>query len=297
MNATLYLVTILCWGTSWLVTKLHLGVVAPEVSLVYRFVIAAVLTYAICIALKKPMRFPLAQHRFMALQGLFLFSTNFLLIYLGTQYLTSGLVAIVFSLVVVFNIFGQTILFRTPLESRVLLGAALGLSGLSVVFWPEIAAFDLAKEGTRGLLLCLAGTVSASCGMLTSAWNQSRRALPVFQTNAYGMSYGAALTLLYCLANGSRFNFDPSPIYIGSLLHLSLLASVTAFWTYLTLVGRIGAGRAGYVTAVFPLVALALSTLVEGYTWSLAAGVGVALILLGNVAILSRPKPAAPAKV
>ncbi len=292
MNAALYIATVLFWGTSWLAVKLHLGVVAPEVSLVYRFAIAAVLTFAICLCLRKPMRFSLIQHGFMAVQGLFLFSTNFYLIYLGTQYLTSGLVAVVFSLVVVFNIFGQALLFRTPIEARVLLGAALGLAGLVVVFWPEVAAFDLTKDGTRGLLLALAGTLSASLGMLTSAWNQSRRALPVFQTNAYGMMYGAILTLGICLVNGSPFNFDPSPIYIGALLHLAVLASVVAFWTYLTLVGRIGAGRAGYVTAVFPLVALTLSTLVESYVWSAAAVLGVGLIMLGNIAILGKAKPA-----
>ena len=290
MNAALYIATVLFWGTSWLAVKLHLGVVAPEISLVYRFAIAAVLTFAICLCLRKPMRFSLTQHGFMALQGLFLFSTNFYLIYLGTQYLTSGLVAVVFSLVVVFNIFGQALLFRTPIEARVLLGAALGLAGLVVVFWPEVAAFDLTKDGTRGLLLTLSGTVSASCGMLTSAWNQSRRALPVFQTNAYGMMYGAILTLSICLVNGSPFNFDPSPIYVGALLHLAVLASVVAFWTYLTLVGRMGAGRAGYVTAVFPLVALTLSTLVESYVWSATAAIGVALVVLGNIAILGKPK-------
>jgi drug/metabolite transporter (DMT)-like permease len=222
---------------------------------------------------------------------LLLFSTNFYLIYLGTQYLTSGLVAVIFSLVIVFNIFGAAILFRTPLEARVLLGAALGMAGLAVVFWPEIAGFDLSKDGTRGLMLVLAGTLSASCGMLTSAWNQSRRALPVVQTNAYGMVYGAALTVLLCLFGGAPFAFDPAPVYIGALLHLAIFATVTGFWSYLTLVGRIGAGRAGYVTAVFPLVALALSTLFEDYVWSAGAAAGVALILLGNVVVLRKPKP------
>ncbi len=290
MNLVLYAVTVFCWGTSWLAVKLHLGVVAPEVSLAYRFTIAAALTFAICLVLRKPMRFSLRHHGFMALQGLLLFSTNFYLIYLGTQYLTSGLVALVFSLVIVFNIFGAALLFRTPIEARVLLGAALGLAGLAVVFWPEIAGFDLSADGTRGLLLALAGTLCAACGMLTSAWNQSRRAMPVVQTNAYGMVYGAVLTYLICLLGDSRFDFDSSPVYVGALLHLAVFATVAGFWSYLTLVGRIGAGRAGYVTAVFPVVALGLSTLVEGYVWSAGAALGVALILLGNVAILSKPK-------
>ena len=292
MNLVLYAVTVFCWGTSWLATKLHFGVVDPGVSLSYRFMIGAAITFAICVIMRKPMRFAWRHHAFMALQGLLLFSTNFYLIYLGIQYLTSGLVATIFSLVIVLNIFGAAILFRAPIEPRVLLGAALGMGGLAFIFWPEIAGFDLTRDGTLGLMLALAGTLSASCGMLTSAWNQSRRGLPVVQTNAYGMIYGAAITALFCIVSGTPFNFDHSPVYIGALLHLAIFATVVGFWSYLTLVGRIGAGRAGYVTAVFPLLALALSTLFEGYVWSAGAAAGVALILLGNVAILSKPKAA-----
>jgi drug/metabolite transporter (DMT)-like permease len=291
MNALLYALTVLFWGTSWLAVKLQLGVVAPEVSVLYRFILAAVLALGLCLAMGRSLRFSARDHGFIALQGLFLFSTNYLLIYLGTQYLTSGLVAVVFSTVIVFNIFGGAILFRTPVEPRVLLGAACGIGGLVLVFWPEIAAFDLSSGGTRGLLLAIGGTASASSGMLTSAWNQRRRALPVFQSNAYGMLYGAAIMTAFCLASGSRFAFDTSPIYVSALLYLAVFATVVGFWTYLTLVGRIGAGRAAYATALFPLVALALSTVFEGYVWTVTAAAGVALVLLGNVAILGAPKP------
>lgn len=290
MNALLYALTVLFWGTSWLAVKLQLGVVAPEVSVLYRFILAAILALALCLAMRRNLRFSPRDHGYIALQGLFLFSTNYLLIYLGTQYLTSGLVAVVFSTVIVFNIFGGAILFRTPVEPRVLLGAACGIGGLVLVFWPEIAAFDLSSGGTRGLLLAIGGTASASCGMLTSAWNQRRRALPVFQSNAYGMLYGAAIMAAFCLLGGSRFGFDTSPFYVSALLYLAVFATVIAFWTYLTLVGRIGAGRAAYATALFPLVALALSTVFEGYVWTVMAAAGVALVLLGNVAILGAPK-------
>lgn len=290
MNAILYALTVLVWGTSWLPVKLHLGVVAPEVSVAYRFVLATALTFAICLALRKPMRFSAPDQAFMALQGLFLFSTNYCLIYLASQYLTSGLVAVVFSVVIVFNIFGGAILFRAAIEARVLLGAACGIGGLVLVFRPEVAAFDLSADGVRGLVLALGGTLSASCGMLTSAWNQRMRALPVFQTNAYGMAYGTVLTLGFCLLRGAPFNFDPRPLYVGSLLFLAVFATVVGFWSYLTLVGRIGAGRAAYATAVFPLVALTLSTVFESYAWSAEAAAGVALVLLGNIAILGKPR-------
>ncbi|MFQ5773751.1 MAG: DMT family transporter [Kiloniellaceae bacterium] len=290
MDVLLYALTVLFWGTSWLAIKFQLGVVAPEVSLVYRFALAAALMLVLSILARRRMRFSPADHAFMALQGLCLFCTNYFLIYLGTQYLTTGLVAVVFSAVLIMNILGGAVLFASPVDMRVIGGAACGLSGITLVFWPQIAAFDLSEQGTRGLVLSLAGTGFASLGMLTSAWNQRKRGLPVFQTNAYGMLYGTLALTSLSLARGSPFDFDPSPAYVWSLLYLSVFATVAAFWSYLTLIGRIGPGRAAYATVVFPIIALALSTWFEDFQWTALAAAGVVLVLLGNVAILGKPR-------
>ncbi|MFQ6016646.1 MAG: DMT family transporter [Kiloniellaceae bacterium] len=291
MDVSLYSLTVLFWGTSWLAIRFQLGVVAPEVSIVYRFGLAAALMLVLCAAARRPMRFPAKDHAFMGLQGLCLFSTNYFFIYLGSQYLTTGLVAVAFSTIVIMNILGGAVLFRTPIEPRVLAGTIFGMAGIALVFWPEIVSFDLAKQGTLGLVLSLMGTGFASFGMLTSAWNQRRRGLPVFQTNAYGMLYGAVFITLLTLARGSRFDFDPSPAYVLSLAYLAVFATVLGFWTYLTLIGRIGADRAAYATVLFPIVALALSTWVEDFEWTALAAGGVALVLLGNVVILTRRRP------
>jgi drug/metabolite transporter (DMT)-like permease len=288
VDLTLYALTVLLWGTSWLAIKFQLGVVAPEVSVVYRFVLSAAIMLGVCLLARRRMRFSPADHGFMALQGVFLFSTNYFLIYLGSQYLTTGLVAVAFSTIVVMNIFGYCLLFRAPLRPRVVAGAAFGLAGITLVFWPEVAAFDLSREGTLGVLLSLVGTASASCGMLTSAWNQGRRGLPVIQSNAYGMLYGCLFITLLTLLRGSPFAFDPSWPYVLSLLYLAVFATVVGFWSYLTLIGRIGADRAAYATVLFPVVALALSTWFEGFQWTLLAAFGVALVLFGNGLILSR---------
>ena len=288
MDIVLYSLTVLFWGTSWLAIKYQLGVVAPEVSVVYRFVIAAALMLVLCVAMRRRMRFSIGDQALMVVQGVCLFSTNYFFIYLSSQYLTSGLVAVAFSTLVIMNIVGSSVLFRTPIQSRVVVGAAFGLTGITLVFWPEIASFDMGETGTLGLVLCLIGTGFASLGMLTSAWNQQKRNLPVFQTNAYGMVYGAVFITLLTLVRGSPFDFDPSPAYVLSLLFLAVIATVAGFWTYLTLIGRIGAGRAAYATVLFPIVALALSTWFEDFQWTALAAAGVALVLIGNAVILTK---------
>ncbi len=290
VDIALYGLTVLLWGTSWLGIKYQLGIVAPEVSIVYRFLIAAGLMLVLSLATRRRMRFSARDHGFMALQGVCLFSTNYFFIYLGSQYLTSGLVAVAFSTLVIMNIIGGAVMFKTPVAARVGLGASFGLGGITLVFWPEIVSFDLTAEGTRGLVLCLTGTGFASLGMLTSAWNQQRRGLPVFQSNAYGMLYGAVFITGVTFARGSDFAFDPAPAYILSLLYLAIFATVVGFWTYLTLVGRIGPGRAAYATVLFPIVALAMSTWFESFSWTALSAAGVALVLIGNAIILTKPR-------
>jgi len=233
------------------------------------------------------MRYGLRDHLGMAALGLFLFSANYLVFYLATYHLTTGLIAVVFSGIVVTNIVFGALFLGNPVRPRVALGAAFGISGLVVVFWPEILAFDLANNGTRGLLLSIAGTILASIGNIASASNQ-RRGLPVLQANAYGMAYGAAFMLAFALVGGQPFTFDPSPLYVGSLLYLALFGSVFAFGFYLTLLGRIGPDKAAYATVLFPVIALGLSTLFEDYQWSPEALAGMMLVLLGNVLVLSR---------
>jgi drug/metabolite transporter (DMT)-like permease len=133
----------------------------------------------------------------------------------------------------------------------------------------------------RMRLLSLAGTISASFGNLLSARLQDR-SIPVVAANAFGMLYGTVALLAYAVLSGAKFNFDFSAGYVGSLLYLALFGSVVAFGSYLTLVGRIGADRAAYVTILFPIVALFFSIAFEGYRLHWLAVLGIVCVLAGN---------------
>lgn len=288
-NLFLYVLTCLIWGSTWLAITFQLGQVDPEFSIVYRFALAAALLIGYCLIRRLPMRFTPRQHAFIALQGLSLFSINYILVYLAEQQLTSGLVAIVFSLIIVFNVLFAGLLLSDPIRPRVLFGGVLGITGLVLVFWQELTGLDLSGARTFGLLLSLAGTIIASLGNIVSARNQ-RHGLPVVQTNAYGMAYGTGITLIVALLRGASPGFELSFSYVASLLYLALFGSVIAFGAYLTLLGRIGPDRAGYITVVFPVVALALSTVFEGLNWEVNAGFGALLVIAGNAVALTRSR-------
>ena len=286
-NALLYLITTIIWGSTWLAIKFQLGIVPPALSIVYRFTLAAGFLWLYTTLRHLPMRFSRRQHAFMALQGFFLFSLNYILVYLAEGYLTSGLVAIIFSSIVIANAFFSATLLKDSIRPRVILGGLIGLSGLVLIFWPELRIFDLSSGRALGLVLAIGATLAASLGNILAAYNQ-RSGLPVLQSNTLGMTYGTGFTILLVLFQGAELTFDPSASYIISLAYLALFGSVIAFGTYLTLLGRIGPDRAAYVNILYLIVALALSTLFEDLIWNLPGVFGVILILAGNVIALSK---------
>jgi drug/metabolite transporter (DMT)-like permease len=293
-NAFFYILTTLIWGSTWLVITFQLGVVAPEASIVYRFGLASLLLMAYVLVRRLPMRFTPRQHVFIGLQGAFLFSFNYILVYLAEQNLTSGLVAIVFAMLILCNVVLGAIFLKNPIRPRVVLGGLIGVAGLALVFGPELSGFAEGENWRLGLVLSIAAVLSASIGNILSARNQ-RGGLPVVQTNAIGMAYGAAVTLVVAVLRGVPFTFNPAPSYILSLLYLAVFGSVIAFGTYLTLVGRLGVDRAAYIGVVFPLVAIVLSMAFEGLSLGIPGLLGVILVAAGNVLVLNRRKAPVPA--
>lgn len=285
-NLVLYLASVLIWGSTWIAITYQYGRVAPEVSVAYRFWLAALLLMGWCLARGLKLRFTLREHGWLVLQGALLFGLNYVCVYLAEQRIPSGLVATLFSLMVFLNLVGARIAFGTPLTVKALAGASLGVAGVAAICLPG-AGWARGGAMGSGVALALAGAAAASVANLVSQRNQ-RRGLPVIQGNAFGMLYGAALVTLYCLAMGRPFVLDASPRYLGSLVYLAVFGSVAAFGAYLTLVGRIGAGRAGYAMVAIPLVALFISTLVEGLRWQPALALGVALCLGGNLLVMPR---------
>jgi len=213
------------------------------------------------------MRYSLRDHAFMFLQGASLFALNYWLFYLSELTLTSGLAAVIFSTIVVMNMLNGVLFLKNRLELRVVAGAGLGLLGIMLVFWPEVTDFESGSENLFAAALAVLATMLASVGNIASARNQ-RAGIPVVQANTFGMTYGALLMLGLAWATGREFTFEMTMPYVSSLVFLAVFASIIAFWTYLTLLGRVGVERAAYSTLLFPLVALGFSTVFEDYQWT-----------------------------
>ncbi|MEJ2543173.1 MAG: EamA family transporter [Calditrichaceae bacterium] len=288
-NILLFVTAILIWGSTWLVIKFQLGVVDPLISIFYRFLLAALILFIYLFLTKTKIKYSLKQHMQMALQGALLFGLNYWLVYLAEQHLTSGLVAIVFSSIVFLNIIFGTLFLKSKIRLLVVMGAIVGFIGISFVFKNEIIGFNLSSQNSIALIIAFIGAISASLGNISSAYNQKKK-IPVIQNNAFGMLYGSILMLILAISMNKPIVFDVSIPYILSLLYLSILGSVVAFTCYLTLLGNIGADKAGYTTLVIPVIAIILSTIFEDYRWNLFVLIGIILISLGNILVLRRKR-------
>lgn len=285
-DLALFATVVLVWGTSWLPLRLQLGMVAPEVSGVWRFAIASAIMFGWLLLARDRIRFGPADHaRFVLLGGL-LFSFNFTLAYYAGFYLTSGLLAVVFSLASVIMPLLAAVRARKRPEPRVLAGAVLGVAGVALLFGPEIAATHASRETAVGLALVFGATLLFCTGNMFSAAYQ-RRGIPVLPANTWCMVYGTLWFAAVAFMRGEIFTVEWSARYLLSIAWLAVPSTVIAFAAYLTLLGRIGAGRASYSTVLVPVVALAVSTLFEGYAWTISAALGVLFVLIGNVVVLS----------
>ncbi|MFE9776127.1 DMT family transporter [Streptomyces sp. NPDC005931] len=289
MNALLYLVTVLIWGSTWLAIKGQLGEVHPTVSIAYRFALAAVILLAWARLRGLRLRHPPRVHGQFALMGALMFSTNFVCFYFAEQHLTTGLVSIVFAMSLLVNMAFARLFFKRAITGKMLVGGAVGLTGIGTVFWPEFQNFGLSSGSGQGIALSVLGTLVFCLGNVVSGKTQAA-GIAVVPSTGYAMAYGALLMAPFAAFFGRSALFEPTPRYVGSLVYLAVFGSVVGFGAYLTLLGRIGGERAAYAMVLFPIVALLLSTMFEDFHWTGRDLAGVLLILAGNAVMLAHPE-------
>jgi len=287
MNYILYFGVILFWGSSWFAIKFQLGIVPETISIAYRFYIASFILIIFCFFSKITFNLRLNQIKWITLQGFFLFSLNYYFIYLGTNFVKTGLVAVIFSTVSIFVLINGIIFFKEKINNNVLFGALIGIFGLILIFNNELQLYAFNNELIIGIILCLIGTYFASIGMLISQRNHKNN-IPLVQNNTLSMFIGATFVLVIASSTGNKIIFDFDIKYISSLFYLSIIGSVLGFGFYLKLLNNIGAGKASYVNVVTPILALFISTLYENYTWDILNSFGLILVIFGNIIIFRK---------
>ena len=289
MNALLYVAVVLIWGTTWIGITLQGQQAAPLTAIFWRFAIAAAVLLGGLVLTGRLQRLRWRDHGFCVLQSLCVFSLNFVCFYTAVRYINSGLESVIFSMAVFFNALNSWWFFGQKPHARFVPAACMGLLGIVLLFWHELDFSAWHAGQLWGIGLAMLGTYGFSLGNMLSVRHQ-QHGLDVFSTNAYAMLYGTLVLALLAYVFEVSLALPMSAAFVWPLLYLAVFGSVIGFTAYFTLVKRLGAAQSAYATLLFPLVALSISTVCEGYQWRWAAVVGMVLILVGNYLMFHRPK-------
>jgi drug/metabolite transporter (DMT)-like permease len=286
-SLSLFFICVAIWSTTWFAIKFQLGTVAPEVSVGWRFGIAALACAAFCAWRGETLRFSLKVHLELIALGLLMFCVSYICVYEAEGYVVSGLVAVGYSAAPLLNMMVSRVAFGTAITARVALGGALGIAGVILVFWPELTHMQAGSKAAIGALFT-AAAVAVSSVANAFATRASNLGLSVWQKMAWSMGYGALGCFVWALLHGRSLALVASTPYIAALLYLALAGSVLTFAAYFAFMQREGAARAGYIGVMTPIAALGISSVLEQYQWSAWAILGIALAVAGNVLMLKK---------
>lgn len=285
------LIVTLVWSSTWLVIRDQLTVVPPTWSVAYRFGVGAAAMFIYALVTRQTLRLTREGWFIAVVLAATQFVLNFNFVYRAEHYVTSGLVAVVFALLVVPNaVFGKIFLGQ-GLSWRFIAGSAVAGVGIALLFIHELAAGPAGKGAVAlGIGFTLLAVMSASTANVVQGTNMAKRQ-PMVGVLVWAMTLGSAINALWALVNVGPPSFDPRPEYIAGILYLGVVGSALTFPLYFGVVRAIGPARAAYSSVVIPVLAMGLSTLFEGYRWSLLSASGGLLTLAGLVIALRARSP------
>jgi drug/metabolite transporter (DMT)-like permease len=289
-----FIIVTLIWGSTWLVIRDQLGSgtgegVPPSWSVTYRFAVAAIGMFTLAIVQRKSLALDWRAQGFAMLIGVFQFGVNFNFVYRAEGFLTSGLVAVLFALLIVPNVLLSRLFLGTRSSGRFLIGVFIALIGVVMMVAHE-ARISTEDPGfvLFGLVLTFGGIMGASISNVMQASSYAK-SQDIIVLVAWAMLWGAIGDAALAWATVGPPVWDPRPSYLGGILFLGILGSVVTFPLYFGIIRQVGAGPAAWSSVLIPVIAMALSTLFEGYQWTWLAAGGAVLVLAGLIVALRPP--------
>ena len=292
-NFAAFLLVSLIWGGTWLVIRDQIASVPASWSISYRFLVASFGMFALAAMRREPLRLVPGGLSWAVMLGLFQFTLNFGFVYNAESYITSGLVAVMFALLVVPNAVLGRILLGQRITGAFVLGSAIAALGVALLFAHEWRSSPATlEEVLLGAGLTVGGILSASIANIMQAMDGAKKQ-PFLALLAWSMAIGVAINTVYAFAMDGPPQFDMRPSYSLGILYLGLAGSVVTFPLYYGLVRKVGAGQAAYSSVIVPIVAMVLSTLFEGFQWGALPAAGAIITLIGMV-VAMRGRASAP---
>ena len=277
------------WGSTWFVITGQIDGVPAAWSVFYRFLLATPALFVVALLMRKRLGLTGPEHRLAMLVGVFQFSGNFLFVYHAELYVTSGIVAMMFGLLMVPNALFARFFLGERVKGGFWLGSAVAIVGVSLLLVHEWRANPeagvIGGNVALGILLALLGILAASVANVIQA-NPTGRGVPMVSLLAWAMLYGTIVDFAFAWVTAGAPPLPSSTNYWAGIVYLALIGSVVTFPLHYNLVREIGAGRTAYNSILTISVAMLISTLFEDYRWTALTAGGMVLAVIGMVLAL-----------
>jgi drug/metabolite transporter (DMT)-like permease len=286
-----FAIVTLIWGSTWLVIKDQLAVVPPSWSVTYRFAVGGATLLLWAAIRREKLGLDGRGLLFALILGLLQFALNFNFVYRSELYITSGVVAVVYALLLVPNAILARIFLGQRMGRQLMVGSAIAVAGVALLFVHEARLSSVGPEQVMlGIAIAFAGVLSASAANVMQA-TRVAKAYPMATMLGWAMLLGAGMDAIWSFAMVGPPVFETRPAYWLGILYLGVIGSGVAFTLYFAMIRQIGPAKAAYTGVAIPVIAMILSTVFEGYRWSWLAAAGVALALAGLVVALKARRP------
>ena len=285
-----FLLVALIWGSTWWVITGQVGEVPASWSVTWRFAMATPAMFLVAAMMGRSLKLGRAGHGLAFLVGVTQFCGNYNFVYRAEMHLTSGIVALMISLLLVPNAVLARVLLGQPILRRFAVGSAIAIVGIGLLLLNEARQGPPGGQVMLGIVFALVAMFCASVSNVIQA-NEVGQKLPMVSLLAWAMLYGTLCDAALALATAGPPVLPTDTAYWLGTAYLAVFGSVVTFPLYYTLIRQLGAGRAAYNGVVLVVIAMLFSTALEGYRWSLLAGAGALLAMAGLVVALSARKP------
>lgn len=282
-----YAAVVLIWGTTWYGIHTQVNGTSPHVGVALRMAAASLIFFVIAVVARQPLRLSTAHYKLIGVQGLCFFGLNYLAVYAGSQYLTSGVVAVIISVTVPLNLFVEWLISGARPRLALIMAAAVGMCGISLVFSGELAGALGDRGAVWGAFLVVVGAALVAVGNVVSARLMSAR-LSWVSVNALGMAVGSTAVLTWGVVSGAAWELELDASWLAGYAYLVAIGSVAAFGIYMKILPAVGSTAGAYTTVLSPVVALMISALLEGFELRPTIYLGVILLLLGHTLLITQ---------
>ena len=253
-------------------------------------IVAAIAMFILVIVMRQPVKIDRPMVGWTILLGVMQFGMNYNFVYAAEHYITSGLVAVVFALLIVPNAVLAKYWLGRSISGAFILGSAIACVGVGLLMLQEYRAAPMGgTDALIGLFLVICAVATASVSNVLQVTPKVAR-YPTITILAWSMLWASLANAAFAFVMDGPPVIDMRPGYIGGVLYLSIIGSVVTFPLYFRLIRDIGPGKAAYTGVVIPVFAMILSTIFEGYVWSTLAMAGGALVMVGLVVAMQTRK-------